>query len=193
MFKNLAPLLWHSFAQFLSYSIYPTLSPPNVTLAASNRVCNVLTLLQQLRKRCMFKNLPQLLWHNFRATVDTFIVQKVLLDDVGLGYVCATPERFFEMGWALANMLILLTSHPSTRLLKFIIRCFLRLIDNPRFVPSFLILCITCALRHKLQMFVSSPIHCRTSVPLIFSCLFLACGVMGHSRTVSRLKNPTEY
>ncbi|XP_014758433.1 cell differentiation protein rcd1 isoform X4 [Brachypodium distachyon] len=141
MFKNLAPLLWHSFAQFLSYSIYPTLSPPNVTLAASNRVCNVLTLLQQLRKRCMFKNLPQLLWHNFRATVDTFIVQKVLLDDVGLGYVCATPERFFEMGWALANMLILLTSHPST----------------------------------------------RTSVPLIFSCLFLACGVMGHSRTVSRM------
>ncbi|KAK9798583.1 hypothetical protein WJX73_003500 [Symbiochloris irregularis] len=28
-------------------------------------------------------------------TVATFIVQKILLDDVGLSYVCATAERFF--------------------------------------------------------------------------------------------------
>ncbi|PNW76293.1 hypothetical protein CHLRE_12g540350v5 [Chlamydomonas reinhardtii] len=30
-------------------------------------------------------------------TVATFIMQKILLDDVGLNYVCATPERFFAV------------------------------------------------------------------------------------------------
>ena len=31
-------------------------------------------------------------------TVATFIVQKILLDDVGLNYICATAERFFAVG-----------------------------------------------------------------------------------------------
>ena len=30
-------------------------------------------------------------------TVATFIVQKILLDDVGLAYVCATAERFYAV------------------------------------------------------------------------------------------------
>jgi CCR4-NOT transcription complex subunit 9 len=30
--------------------------------------------------------------------VATYIVQKVLLDDVGVLYICATPERFFATG-----------------------------------------------------------------------------------------------
>ena len=30
-------------------------------------------------------------------TVATFIVQKILLDDVGLAYICATAERFFAV------------------------------------------------------------------------------------------------
>jgi hypothetical protein len=29
--------------------------------------------------------------------VATFIVQKILLDDMGLNYICATAERFFAV------------------------------------------------------------------------------------------------
>ncbi|KAK3141530.1 hypothetical protein QOZ80_4BG0335100 [Eleusine coracana subsp. coracana] len=65
-------------------------------------------------------------------TVATFIVQKILLDDVGLRYICATAERFFAVGSVLANMVVSLADQPSTRLLKHIIRCYLRLSDNPR-------------------------------------------------------------
>jgi CCR4-NOT transcription complex subunit 9 len=71
--------------------------------------------------------------------VATFIVQKILLDDVGLRYICATAERFFAVGSVLANMVVSLADQPSTRLLKHIIRCYLRLSDNPRFVLSFVL------------------------------------------------------
>ena len=37
-------------------------------------------------------------------TVATFIVQKILLDDVGLDYICTTAERFFAVGRVLGNM-----------------------------------------------------------------------------------------
>ncbi|XP_074567597.1 uncharacterized protein LOC141824246, partial [Curcuma longa] len=65
-------------------------------------------------------------------TVATFIVQKILLDDVGLRYICATAERFFAVGSVLGNMVVSLADQPSTRLLKHIIRCYLRLSDNQR-------------------------------------------------------------
>ncbi|KAI3851241.1 hypothetical protein C5167_009404 [Papaver somniferum] len=65
-------------------------------------------------------------------TVATFIVQKILLDDVGLRYICATAERFFAVGRVLGTMVASLAEQPSTRLLKHIIRCYLRLSDNPR-------------------------------------------------------------
>merc|ERR1711871_17889 len=65
-------------------------------------------------------------------TVATFIVQKVLLDDVGLTYVCATAERFYAVSTVLANMVAVLVEHPSARLLKHIVRCYLRLSDNLR-------------------------------------------------------------
>jgi CCR4-NOT transcription complex subunit 9 len=50
-FSDLAPILWHSFGTISALlqeiiSIYPTLSPPNLTAHASNRVCNALALLQ---------------------------------------------------------------------------------------------------------------------------------------------------
>lgn len=64
--------------------------------------------------------------------VATFIVQKILLDDVGLAYICATAERFFAVSAVLANMVQMLAEQPSVRLLKHIIRCYLRLSDNPR-------------------------------------------------------------
>lgn len=65
-------------------------------------------------------------------TVATFIVQKILLDDTGLNYICATAERFFAVSNVLSNMIQGLTKEPSTRLLKHIIRCYLRLSENAR-------------------------------------------------------------
>ncbi|KAI4369184.1 hypothetical protein MLD38_017660 [Melastoma candidum] len=65
-------------------------------------------------------------------TVSTFIIQKILLDELGLAYMCATAERFFALVNALAQMVAALAESPSSRLLKNIIRCYLRLTDNPR-------------------------------------------------------------
>ncbi|KAL6587816.1 hypothetical protein OROMI_000794 [Orobanche minor] len=68
---------------------------------------------------------------NLFFCVETFIVQKFLLDDVGLEYICTMAERFFTVGRVLANMVAALAEQPSSRLLKHIIRCYLRLSDNP--------------------------------------------------------------
>ncbi|KAL3139641.1 CCR4-NOT transcription complex subunit 9 [Trebouxia sp. C0009 RCD-2024] len=65
-------------------------------------------------------------------TVATFIVQKILLDNVGLNYICATAERFFAVSAVLNSMVQSLSEAPSVRLLKHIIRCYLRLSDNSR-------------------------------------------------------------
>nr|ACF81806.1 unknown [Zea mays] len=141
-------------------SIYPSLSPPTLSPGASNRVCNALALLQCVAShpetRILFLNahIPLYLYPFLNTTsktrpfeylrltslgvigalvkVATFIVQKILLDDVGLRYICATAERFFAVGSVLANMVVSLADQPSTRLLKHIIRCYLRLSDNPR-------------------------------------------------------------
>lgn len=65
-------------------------------------------------------------------TVATFIVQKILLDETGLAYICATAERFYAVSTVLANLVGALVDQPSARLLKHIVRCFLRLSDNSR-------------------------------------------------------------
>lgn len=65
-------------------------------------------------------------------TVATFIVQKILLDDVGLSYICHTADRFFAVSTVLSNMITVLVETPSHRLLKHIIRCYLRLADNTK-------------------------------------------------------------
>merc|ERR1712086_538571 len=65
-------------------------------------------------------------------TVATFIVQKILLDEMGLNYICATAERFYSVSTVLSNMVAVLVEQPSTRLLKHIVRCYLRLSDNLR-------------------------------------------------------------
>ena len=51
---------------------------------------------------------------------------------VGLDYICATAERFFAVSAVLNNMVGVLPENPSVRLLKHIIRCYLRLSDNAR-------------------------------------------------------------
>ncbi|RCV09464.1 hypothetical protein SETIT_2G031000v2 [Setaria italica] len=64
-------------------------------------------------------------------TVATFIVQKIIIDEAGLQHICGTPERFFGIASVLASM-VAEQPQPSTRLLKHIIRCYLRLTDDPR-------------------------------------------------------------
>ena len=114
--------------------------------------------------------------------VATFIVQKILLDDVGLRYICATAERFFAVGSVLANMVVSLADQPSTRLLKHIIRCYLRLSDNPRFVLSFVLCKVILHISPDNVTFLTSPLnsgpvlHCKAA--------FLICSKMGHLITV---------
>ncbi|XP_078184696.1 CCR4-NOT transcription complex subunit 9 isoform X3 [Callithrix jacchus] len=64
--------------------------------------------------------------------VATFILQKILLDDTGLAYICQTYERFSHVAMILGKMVLQLSKEPSARLLKHVVRCYLRLSDNPR-------------------------------------------------------------
>ncbi|CAI9756860.1 unnamed protein product [Fraxinus pennsylvanica] len=243
LFQDLAPLLWNSFGTIAALlqeivSIYPVLSPPNLTPAQSNRVCNALALLQCVAShpdtRMSFLNahIPLYLYPFLNTTSksrpfeylrltslgvigalvkvdDTEVIsfllsteiiplclrtmemgrrktvkvvvytnvnleshtrasewftsplakyilfacnliflvlqcslsaviftvtqaKKILLDDVGLDYICTTAERFFAVGRVLGNMVAALAEQPSVRLLKHIIRCYLRLSDNAR-------------------------------------------------------------
>ncbi|XP_015886825.1 uncharacterized protein LOC107421967 isoform X2 [Ziziphus jujuba] len=197
LFQDLAPFVWNTFGTIAALvqeivSIYPVLSPPNLTPAQSNRVCNALALLQCVAShpdtRMLFLNahIPLYLYpflnttsksrpfeylrltslgvigalvkvddtevisfllsteiiplclrtmemgSELSKTVATFIVQKILLDDVGLDYICTTAERFLAVGRVLGNMVAALADNPSSRLLKHIIRCYLRLTDNLR-------------------------------------------------------------
>ncbi|XP_073313282.1 uncharacterized protein [Primulina huaijiensis] len=197
LFQDLAPLLWNSFGTIAALlqeivSIYPVLSPPNLTPAQSNRVCNALALLQCVAShpdtRMLFLNahIPLYLYpflnttsksrpfeylrltslgvigalvkvddtevisfllsteiiplclrtmemgSELSKTVATFIVQKILLDDIGLEYICTTAERFYAVGRVLGNMVTVQAEQPSARLLKHIIRCYLRLSENLR-------------------------------------------------------------
>ncbi|XP_070490803.1 CCR4-NOT transcription complex subunit 9 [Chironomus tepperi] len=65
-------------------------------------------------------------------TVATFILQKILLDDSGLSYICQTYDRFSHVAIILGKMVIGLAKEPSSRLLKHVVRCYLRLSDNSR-------------------------------------------------------------
>ena len=65
-------------------------------------------------------------------TVATFIVQKILHDDAGLDYICQAYERFYAVTNVLNNMVTALVKNPSQRLLKHVIRCYIRLSDTPR-------------------------------------------------------------
>eukprot|EP00117_Sycon_ciliatum_P032136 scpid79189/ scgid24987/ Cell differentiation protein RCD1 homolog; CCR4-NOT transcription complex subunit 9 &gt; Cell differentiation protein RCD1 homolog; CCR4-NOT transcription complex subunit 9 len=67
-------------------------------------------------------------------TVSTFILQKILLDETGLSYICQTYERFSHVAMILGKMVLSLAKpkDQSARLLKHVVRCYLRLSDNPR-------------------------------------------------------------
>ena len=69
-------------------------------------------------------------------TVAIFIVQKILLDDLGLAYICQTYERFYAVGTVLSSMVNNLVDSQAIRLLKHVVRCYLRLSDNARSVSD---------------------------------------------------------
>ncbi|ESN91354.1 hypothetical protein HELRODRAFT_70559 [Helobdella robusta] len=66
-------------------------------------------------------------------TVATFILQKILLDETGLSYICQTYDRFSHVAMILGKMVIQLSKEQSARLLKHVVRCYLRLSDNARY------------------------------------------------------------
>jgi len=53
-----------------------------------------------------------------------------LLDDSGLNYICQTYERFFAVVNVLNSMTLQLMEQRSLRLVKHVIRCYLRITDN---------------------------------------------------------------
>jgi len=69
-------------------------------------------------------------------TVATFILQKILLDETGLYYICQTYDRFSHVAMILGKMVISLAKEPSGRLLKHVVRCYLRLSDNQRYFQN---------------------------------------------------------
>ena len=197
-YEDLALVLWNSFGVMPSLlqeiiSVYPLLSPPVLTAHASNRVCNVLALLQcvashnDTRGPFLQAHIPLFLYpflnttsksrpfeylrltslgvigalvkqndksdvitfllsteiiplclrimetgSELSKTVAIFIVQKILLDDLGLNYICQTYERFYAVGTVLRNMVAQIVESQAIRLLKHVVRCYLRLSDNPR-------------------------------------------------------------
>ncbi|KAF5383583.1 hypothetical protein D9615_003704 [Tricholomella constricta] len=215
-YDDLALVLWHSFGIMPALlqeivSVYPLLSPPNLTAHVSNRVCNALALLQCVAShsetRQLFLNgefacfrtlitarlivaaahIPLFLYpflnttsktrpfeylrltslgvigalvkqndnntvihfllsteiiplclrimetgSELSKTVAIFIVQKILLDETGLTYICHTYERFYAVGTVLSNMVNQLVETQAVRLLKHVVRCYLRLSDNLR-------------------------------------------------------------
>lgn len=86
-------------------------------------------------------------------TVAIFILQKVLLDDAGLQYICGTYERFQAVASVLANMVSVLVEQQAVRLLKHVVRCYLRLSDHPKYPPNTILL-----------PFHLSNCHCHVSI-----------------------------
>lgn len=64
--------------------------------------------------------------------VATFIMEKILLNETGLSYICHTYDRFSHVAMILGKMIISLAKDPCEKLLKHVIRCYVCLSDNPR-------------------------------------------------------------
>jgi CCR4-NOT transcription complex subunit 9 len=65
-------------------------------------------------------------------TVAIFILQKTLLDEQGLGYICHTTERLYAVLSVLDSISKSLLGQPSARLLKHIVRCYIRLAEHKK-------------------------------------------------------------
>jgi len=109
--------------------------------------------------------------------VATFIVQKIMLDDTGLMYVCSTRERFLSVSNVLAQMVDALVKQPSPRLLKHIIRCYLRLTDNPRFMLCYVQILILWHCYYAIP----KPFYAHAAPVMRYALAFPPCWQTGHS------------
>lgn len=107
-------------------------------------------------------------------TVAIFIVQKILLDDMGLQYICQTYERFYAVGTVLSNMVTQLVDQQTVRLLKHVVRCFLRYVVKVLFVPlhrASLIVCNSLSdnarAREALRQCLPEPLRDATFSPVL--------------------------
>ena len=104
-------------------------------------------------------------------TVAIFIVQKILLDETGLTYICHTYERFYAVGTVLSNMVNQLVETQAVRLLKHVVRCYLRLSDNLRFLFSChsidSVLSIVYSAREALRACLPEPLRDQTFSQLL--------------------------
>ncbi|KAF3325695.1 cell differentiation protein RCD1 isoform X3 [Carex littledalei] len=149
---NLAILLWKTpcIVTLLIQEIirvYPYLSPPTLSSGDSTRVCNALSLfqggsdLEVILYLLQTEFVPLCLCSIEKGsptskTLATFILEKILVTDIGLRYACATAERFFCLHMILCSMVASSTEQPSARLLRHIIRCYLRLSLHPRYLQD---------------------------------------------------------
>ena len=106
-------------------------------------------------------------------TVAIFIVQKILLDETGLTYICHTYERFFAVGTVLSNMVNQLVETQAVRLLKHVVRCYLRLSDNPR-------------AREALRACLPEPLRDNTFAALLQVSTYLCWSMLAHPNAASR-------
>lgn len=72
--------------------------------------------------------------NDLSKTVATFIVQKILIDESGLNYICQTAERFFAVTTVLNTMIdeLITSGKDDPRLVKHIMRCYHRLSENKK-------------------------------------------------------------
>jgi len=106
-------------------------------------------------------------------TVAIFIVQKILLDETGLTYICHTYERFYAVGTVLSNMVNQLVETQAVRLLKHVVRCYLRLSDNLRSVLFYIchsINSMICRAREALRACLPEPLRDQTFNTLLKVC-----------------------
>lgn len=87
-------------------------------------------------------------------TVAIFIIQKIITDKVGLDYVCHSYDRFAAIAKTLSIMVYHLIDKPSPRLLKHVVKCYLRLAENP-------------SARHYLQQQLPEPLRDATFSPVL--------------------------
>ena len=105
-------------------------------------------------------------------TVAIFIVQKILLDETGLTYICHTYERFYAVGTVLSNMVNQLVETQAVRLLKHVVRCYLRLSDNLRWARQIKfsvnwVADASCRAREALRACLPEPLRDNTFSALL--------------------------
>ncbi|KHJ48541.1 hypothetical protein D918_00843 [Trichuris suis] len=88
-------------------------------------------------------------------TVAAFILQKLLLEDEGLSYVCDNCDRFFQVINTLGRVVYSMGAEPSPRLMKQIIRCYCHLAENVYARDT---------LRYSLPIQLRDPIFTRCSI-----------------------------